>query len=138
MNDMLELKPCPFCGGDASLIGDHRGEDVSCENNDCLINPGTAEFYNTCEEAINASNTRAQHKDNDLLMSSDVLLNEIAMRDVIVSSVKFLLELKTHKMLHGKDEHYLENIEVTWFELDEAIQALQDGVNLTELYGGKI
>ena len=28
---MEELKPCPFCGGQASLYGCRRGSDVECK-----------------------------------------------------------------------------------------------------------
>ena len=58
--NILYLKPCPFCGKTPQVLGDHRGEDVSCENDDCLVNPGTGEFYKTCEEAAAVWNKRSE------------------------------------------------------------------------------
>ena len=55
---MTEIKPCPFCGGEATFISDHRGEDIACQNDGCCTNPSTSDFYDTYEEAIEAWNTR--------------------------------------------------------------------------------
>lgn len=45
-----ELKPCPFCGGEAK----HRATDgyhyVICSNGDCKVMPETAR-YDSAEEA---------------------------------------------------------------------------------------
>ena len=45
---MSELKPCPFCGGEATDYGSF----VQCENEDCEVNPHA--------ETIEAWNTRAE------------------------------------------------------------------------------
>ena len=59
---MGDLKPCPFCGGRASVrripgkIYDLY--NVYCMNEDCFIEPSTHHYY--CkEEAIEAWNRRA-------------------------------------------------------------------------------
>lgn len=55
-----ELKPCPFCGVEASEFKD-RGHstayNVGCFNGDCTIEPNT--WADTKAEAIAAWNTRA-------------------------------------------------------------------------------
>ena len=52
---MSELKPCPFCGGEAMVFGYH---DVFWEA-ECLRCHGAAGNYETKAEAIDAWNTRA-------------------------------------------------------------------------------
>lgn len=52
---MTELKPCPFCGGEAELIDKYEGVFwIICKG--CLCESG---FVKTKEEAINAWNRRA-------------------------------------------------------------------------------
>jgi Lar family restriction alleviation protein len=61
-----DLKPCPFCGGDKSIIcrTDYDGGDayaVSCRYSDChghIFTLGHG-YFSTKEEAIAAWNTRA-------------------------------------------------------------------------------
>lgn len=59
---MEELKPCPFCGGKASVI-DHHNDDgsvsVGCADDTCLGFSGLGWLYKTEAEAIAAWNTRA-------------------------------------------------------------------------------
>ena len=52
-----ELKPCPFCGGDAEITKWHEGYFVECKKQRC---GGTIGAYKTEEEAIEAWNTRAE------------------------------------------------------------------------------
>lgn len=55
-----ELKPCPFCGGEASEVEDQghsTAYNVGCFNGDCTIEPNT--WADTKAEAIAAWNTRA-------------------------------------------------------------------------------
>jgi Lar family restriction alleviation protein len=67
---MSELKPCPFCGGEAKLIRTHPNPaidwggrygttvwEVYCSNTDCPCEAGTG-WKNTEAEAIEAWNTR--------------------------------------------------------------------------------
>lgn len=66
MNERIELKPCPFCGGNAKLV-DHtfwndttksfsyKSYGVMCRH--CGVQG--FQFYETEEEAINAWNRRA-------------------------------------------------------------------------------
>lgn len=56
---MTELKPCPFCGGEAELYNDEGLWKVQCE--DCEASTGQ---YYMPENAIAAWNTR--HTDDDL------------------------------------------------------------------------
>jgi Lar family restriction alleviation protein len=60
-----ELKPCPFCGGEASTeFIDYEGDtwvgkhEVICCNDTCVVQPNTDGFEPE-EDAIKAWNTRA-------------------------------------------------------------------------------
>ena len=52
----LELKPCPFCGGEACcmVLSFRRGERYCCECLDCVQTQ--TQQYITPQEAINAWN----------------------------------------------------------------------------------
>ena len=54
-----QLKPCPFCGGEASMRIRPYCSVVyaGCLNSDCKIQP-TTDWYDTDEEAIEAWNRR--------------------------------------------------------------------------------
>ena len=52
-----ELKPCPFCGGEAEITKWHEGYFVECREQRC---GGTIGAYKTEEEAIDAWNTRKE------------------------------------------------------------------------------
>ena len=57
-----ELKPCPFCGGEADLINnDYVYEKwfAGCHNGKCPVQPETY-IHGTKDEAINAWNRRAK------------------------------------------------------------------------------
>lgn len=57
---MAELKPCPFCGGEATLsYNTAYGFCPWCDNTDCILNDLT-HGYETEEEAIEAWNRRAE------------------------------------------------------------------------------
>lgn len=56
------LLPCPFCGGEATVI-DYRNDGlvgVGCSNDTCLGFSGLGWSYKTETEAIAAWNTRAE------------------------------------------------------------------------------
>lgn len=64
---MSELKPCPFCGGEAELHPSLAGFFVGCFNDGCAVNPSSGEFVadgvwdeEQKEAAIDAWNTRAE------------------------------------------------------------------------------
>ena len=52
-----ELKPCPFCGGDAEITKWHEGYFVECKKQRC---GGTIGAYKAKQKAIEAWNTRAE------------------------------------------------------------------------------
>jgi hypothetical protein len=57
---MAELKPCPFCGGEAELREEGDGFFVSCENDRCNVIVETMVRVGRCEhDAIEAWNRRA-------------------------------------------------------------------------------
>lgn len=53
-----ELKPCPFCGGEALILSDWRGESIGCDEENCEINPRT-ESQDSLSDAMRAWNRRA-------------------------------------------------------------------------------
>lgn len=61
---MSELKPCPFCGGEANTL--HRPHvidwrySVGCNDDECRGFIGLSWLYKTEAEAIAAWNTRAE------------------------------------------------------------------------------
>ena len=62
---MPELKPCPFCGGEAELSKSSGGDwIVGCTNGKCLMCPWSFGFK-TKKEAIESWNTRAYEEKND-------------------------------------------------------------------------
>lgn len=63
-----ELKPCPFCGGEAAMkewkfytFGGNEAKrySVRCKNEDCII-CHTTDVYHTKKQAIEKWNTRAE------------------------------------------------------------------------------
>ena len=58
MSEDVTLKPCPFCGGEATRTTMRRFKYVSCENSDCSIVVEAGAFFSREEEAIAAWNTR--------------------------------------------------------------------------------
>ena len=57
-----ELKPCPYCGGDAELHQTHHQGSAWfawCANDECPVKPMTND-YETCVEAIAVWNHRAE------------------------------------------------------------------------------
>ena len=64
----MEIKKCPFCGGEATF---NRGKSwysglcwISCENEDCKIKPETTQYYYK-KEAIEAWNRRVDDGKKD-------------------------------------------------------------------------
>lgn len=54
-----ELQPCPFCGGDASLLSGTEDHEVVCSNPDCAA-AFVARSFASAEEAISAWNRRVK------------------------------------------------------------------------------
>lgn len=55
----IELKPCPFCGGEAiDTYNTHHKYIIYCENENCMMNQNEV-GYESLEEAIEAWNRRA-------------------------------------------------------------------------------
>lgn len=59
---MVELKPCPFCGGEAVFLKWGYCWSVECRNDYCDVLPETAICY-TKEEAADIWNRRAGDTD---------------------------------------------------------------------------
>lgn len=58
---LVELKPCPFCGGEATRFGNHRNNrySVACKNDKCVVRPSTL-FYDRQCDATKAWNKRCK------------------------------------------------------------------------------
>lgn len=58
----MELKPCPFCGGEANLVEDPHNWvwSIGCSNDKCLGFSGLGWTYTSEREAAEAWNTRAE------------------------------------------------------------------------------
>lgn len=52
---MIELKPCPFCGGEAKIHVGYDHSYVRCENQECLVK---TRRYDSIEKATDAWNRR--------------------------------------------------------------------------------
>jgi len=56
----MEIKPCPFCGGEAEVqYGDFGEVFVACKNNNCGGRLGTSIWFTTYDKAVEVWNTRA-------------------------------------------------------------------------------
>lgn len=55
----IELKPCPFCGGEPRLVEEISLAKVACMNRGCDVEPETPWFWSV-DEAAEAWNTRAE------------------------------------------------------------------------------
>lgn len=64
---MTKLKPCPFCGGEASVIGKPHETKfcVGCGDDTCLGFSGLGWLYGTEEDAAAAWNRRAERMWHD-------------------------------------------------------------------------
>lgn len=55
----MELKPCPFCGGEPRLVEEISLAKIACMNRGCEVEPETPWFWSV-DEAAEAWNTRAE------------------------------------------------------------------------------
>lgn len=58
-NELQKLRNCPFCGGEAEVVGNEYFVDVSCAHVDCRGYAASL-MYNNKKEAIEAWNRRAE------------------------------------------------------------------------------
>ena len=77
MSESEMLKPCPFCGGEATRTTMRKFKYVSCENSDCSMVVEAGALFSREEEAITAWNTRAPTK-ADLQQAIDAGILEAA------------------------------------------------------------
>jgi len=66
----LEIKPCPFCGGEAKLRQYPYCDIIRCENDGCEVKPSCGMGHDNADcsktnELIEAWNTRATRKPTD-------------------------------------------------------------------------
>jgi hypothetical protein len=58
VNEVPELLPCPFCGGEAKLVS-NSSSTVQCQNDQCIIgDPSPFNDFSHREDAITAWNAR--------------------------------------------------------------------------------
>lgn len=70
-NRTTELLPCPFCGGEAKIIGSDDWLQPICRNHACPCD--WTDWYTTKAEAIAAWNARAEMDYEDALILLDEL-----------------------------------------------------------------
>lgn len=82
-NGVPQLKPCPFCGGEARLYPSEAGFFVGCFNDGCAVNPSSGEFVadgvwdeEQKEAAIDAWNTRAERTCRITATATDGLMTD--------------------------------------------------------------
>ena len=102
---MDELKPCPFCGGDAVIRKDEERIKpfyVRCGNINCKMVVGT-NYFATKEEAIEAWNRRASNTD---VISKQVAIDavleldashRVSWKDAVIDTIDALSEKRTDK-----------------------------------------
>jgi Lar family restriction alleviation protein len=73
---MEELKPCPFCGGEASVSTGRNGADEKLKYIECLDCAGMADMFYTETEAVVAWNTRMNPLDILRKLNVDALYEE--------------------------------------------------------------
>lgn len=59
---IIDLKPCPFCGGEAELTEFNNGFFVMCKTNNCHANAETCNPFYEWEVAVLAWNRRADNE----------------------------------------------------------------------------
>lgn len=72
---MSELKPCPFCGGEAASYEFANGWSAECLSDKCPAQPVLDQMHHTEEQAIAAWNTRATDAEVERLEEAFRLLN---------------------------------------------------------------
>ena len=97
---MSDLKPCPFCGGEAKyrdvtsgVVGDGEWHWAGCDNSMCKE---ADDLWKTKEEAIKAWNTRANTE--TLIAELEGLKKDTSMIGVLVSNgdTDLVTEIETH------------------------------------------
>jgi hypothetical protein len=81
-----ELKPCPFCGSNAHLQGDHKAVKVQCANEECEAEVGC--WYSKTDagraKATAVWNTRVP--DRQIVEQRDALREALAMAENAVQA----------------------------------------------------
>jgi len=58
--ELVDLLPCPFCGGAARLVNRYGGSMVECQNDQCIVgDPAPFNDFSHRIDAITTWNTRA-------------------------------------------------------------------------------
>ena len=106
-----ELKPCPFCGGEAAtnhcVFYDY---DVGCFNGECPVEPRT--WSENKDEAIAAWNTRAVDPATirEVSEADKIAIREAAIREAVAVAealaVKWWKEYKDRLSPHCADPHW--------------------------------
>lgn len=89
---LVELKPCPFCGGKALRFKRDKayyGESyfIGCKNANCNVRPHTDSYDRQCD-ATKAWNRRANEKKEICKNCKDFIQTQIGQRGAIYGSCK--------------------------------------------------
>lgn len=98
-----ELKPCPFCGGDAEVVQAYVNQSVAkCMNAMCPVEPATLE-YDDHKMCIEERNTRASpwikcEERLPKMCDFPILIRPTAQKSIIY--ISFIVLILTEAILH--------------------------------------
>lgn len=111
-----ELKPCPFCEGEAKLLyyKEHNLYRIQCVNPKCLCGVMTI-FFNDEKEAINAWNTRPTVKQYKYNYDEDEIKKLAEEKNVSLAKARNMIYQRIYnKEYRKKNKEHLAEYRKKW------------------------